>query len=1061
MLFFLISCLLLGVSAMAQDAVETLPSLNKTLVADLAPEIRVILEGEELTSTKVSKDDSGGVYVRAEPIFDALNDQYEFNIDEGVLVVHRSQDGVVMELYTDTGIVKANGRALGKLETFGEVREGMINLTPNAIAVLSGAVGKIDEETRVINFELDPRLKVATGFEIFVNEIPLGHVEPGPKSIGSVLLMPLRPIAKELGHELDVLDGGTSVRIRRSQDSAVFELNLDTGLIKLNGRPHGITKDVTYIEKLNLLLPVSAIEAMTGTHISVEGGTSRINIVLDDRLTGAIEPGERVDELAKTEPFVLETLRFHTGTDTLNQAELDFRVRGSNGRLKYEIPDLPTSLAEAQPAWLSLDFIHSSGAKGAIGDYSADYRELEGVGLHRIRGAALAKKTKKGRWAAAIGAPIVGSNKISDDQARPEYAGLAAGVRYADKKGWEAGLSYKNDGLSDDQMAVLTAISGRLGRDRNKKLNWDLQADIGTFSGEARAKSVDLRVAGNARYEINRNINIDAFASYDGAEFLRSDLDAEDRQDQIIADDPLTPETEVDVQFVPDVRERGQDHLSIGAGIQVAARKDIGIFNRPAASLRMSHSESGMSVGSVNKKVSDNYGAAISTSINPIKTNLSVDWNGYSQKSAEGSNETGNQISARIYKDMEYLTARAQFRSDQKNDDPRTQRLDVQLSAKPSKIALPKSAQLSISPSVSATWTDNDKFVRGGVVANLDSGRLLGKKTKLNASLGVLQSFSGNAEDRSDTFLTVGIGRQLPINKNLQLGLSYRNDLRGEQRVGIFLDGHFDFNEKRKFKKTQDGRGVLKGRAFLDKNRDGIRQEDEPGIGGALIRIRKSGLALRTDASGYYTIQNIKEGLHEIQVDNRSLPLGFALADNAVIRATIREGHVTDVQLAIVQRGQVRGFAFVDSNGDGELNKGEVRLEGAKLALRNIDQPDVKQEVYATSFGQFAFGDLPSGRYALEITKTNRSGAVPNAIIEIDLAKAPDLMARINIAAVSDTPIEMAEQDLALGIAESVIKGAQSGNSPAGNPGTVISNAFSGTKPWAVLEIFSRPSFFI
>jgi len=186
-ILFAVVSLFSGVYAHAEDsdqtveaaAVKEVESLNKALVADLAPEIRVVLEGEELPTTQVSKDGDGGVYVRAEPIFEALNDEYEYNIDEGVLVVHRSQDGVVMELYTDTGIVKANGKALGKLRDFGEVRVGMINLTPNAIAVLSGAIGKMDEESKVINFELDPRLKVATGFEIFVNEIPLGQIDPG------------------------------------------------------------------------------------------------------------------------------------------------------------------------------------------------------------------------------------------------------------------------------------------------------------------------------------------------------------------------------------------------------------------------------------------------------------------------------------------------------------------------------------------------------------------------------------------------------------------------------------------------------------------------------------------------------------------------------------------------------------------------------------------------------------------------------------------------------------------------------------------------------------------
>ena len=156
-------CLLSGMSAYAgdetTDAQTTEPVIiEKVLIAELEPEFTVVLEGKTLTAD-VSKDADGGVYVRAEPIFTALNDEFEYNVDEGVLIVQRSQDGVVMELYTDTGIVKANGRALGKLQNFGDVAEGKINLTPNAIAVMSGAIGKIDEDDKSINFELDPRLK--------------------------------------------------------------------------------------------------------------------------------------------------------------------------------------------------------------------------------------------------------------------------------------------------------------------------------------------------------------------------------------------------------------------------------------------------------------------------------------------------------------------------------------------------------------------------------------------------------------------------------------------------------------------------------------------------------------------------------------------------------------------------------------------------------------------------------------------------------------------------------------------------------------------------------------
>jgi len=260
-------------------------------------------------------------------------------------------------------------------------------------------------------------------------------------------------------------------------------MNLDTGLIRLRDNPIGISKDVAYIDPTNLLLPVSAIETLTGTHIDVGGGSNRIDITLDDRLKGAIKPTGSVDEAAKDTPFTPETLRFQLGPDTINTVEFEARAGRFNGRLRAEVPDLPDKGEELEPSWLSLDFAHVNGTTGSIGDYTADLRELDGVGLRRIRGVSVQKETEKGRWALAAGAPTVGARQISDDQSRLTFGGFAAGARYADKDGWEAGASYKTDNLSDDQMAVLSAISGRLGRKKDKKIQWDARVDAGYFQG--------------------------------------------------------------------------------------------------------------------------------------------------------------------------------------------------------------------------------------------------------------------------------------------------------------------------------------------------------------------------------------------------------------------------------------------------------------------------------------------------------------------------------------------------------------------------------------------------
>jgi len=1006
------------------------PIINTKLIAEVDSTIIVKLDGETLASTEVHRSEKGALYVNAVPIFESLNDDYEFDAETKALIVRRSQDGVVMELFTDTGIVKQNGRALGRLRHFGEVSEDRLLLTANAIAVLSGAAGKFNAKTNEFNFKLDPRLKIATGFEIFVNELPLGTLNPAPRSVGPVLLLPLLPIAEELGHSVQVIEGGSVVTIRRAQDSAEFSLNLDTGLIMLRGNPIGLSKDVTYIDRTNLLLPVSAIETLTGTHVDSKGGTNRIDITLDDRLKGAIKPSASVEDAAKKTPFTPESLIFSLGPDIINTVEFNAHAGSFNGQLRYETQDLVTNTAELEPSWLSLNFAHTSGTTGTIGDYAADFRELDGVGLRRVRGLAVQKTTDKGRWAAVVGVPEDGVRQISNDQTRSSFDGLAAGVRYADRDGWEAGLSARQDGLTNDQAAVLELISGRLGRVKDKKLQWSSEASLGVFNGAARESAVDARLGANIRYDATQEVSLDLDAQYDGAEFLRSRLDREDIEDEITAITNPDADIEDEDQFIPDTRRRGLDQLSFSANARYAPDNDTGFFNNPAVSVRGNYTRTGALKTSDDGLAITNVGISGATNIGQTGLSLSADASYFTANFDNDAidDDSGRQFNVNAFKQFEDYTVRAQYRNDKSRERELQQALSVTASRRSFNIPLPKDANLSVSPSVSALWNGDNITARGGVFANLNSGEILGKKNRLDASFGILQSVSGFNGGETDKFLTVSVARQLRLGNNMALGVAYRNDLNGNQRVGLQLTGRYEFNEKRRYRKTEVGRGVLKGRAFLDENRDGVKQDAEPAMPRVLVKVKGTGLALRTDNAGFFTIQNIREGIYELQVDARTLPLGFDLSEDVITKATIADGQITDVPMPIVQRGQIRGFGFIDKNGNGEYDKGEERIEGAKLKLTPVksvqnfdgesevtqnqgqnqgqDQDQDESEVstdddaeytHTTSFGQYAFDDLAAGKYHVEVLPNKASKITGGVSFTINIADKRNLMGRRNI----------------------------------------------------------------
>lgn len=986
-------------SSSKAETPDKIQTVNTKVIAEIDSTIIVKLDGETLKSTEVHRTADGNLYVNAMPIFQHLGNDVEYDDVSKALIVRRSQDNVVMELYTDTGIVKSDGKTLGKLEHFGEVEPEHFILTPNAIAVLAGTSGRFDPDSNEFKFKLDPRLRVATGFDIFVDDIPLGAVEPEPKSVGPVLLLPLRPIAEALGNSVQISGDGSVVEIRRVQDSVTMSLNLATGLVSTNGKPVGLSKDIAYIDQTNLLLPVSAVEALTGTNIDVEGGTDRINVRLDDRLAGSIAPRQSIDDLVKDAPFTPESLSFRLSPDTGASVQFDAHMGRVNGRLRYELADLPSNEKELRPNWLSVDLAHTSGATGSIGDYSANLRELDPVNTRRIMGVSAQHQTETGRWAFAAGSPVTGASKISEDQTRNEYNGFVAGLRYANIDGWEAGLAVANDTLTDDQRAVLEVISGRLGRDEQKKWQWNANAGAGVFKGSSRESAVDFRLNADVRRQLSDELRLNMSGGYIGAEFLRSNLVAEEQAEEIAR--VIDPNADFeDLESPPDIRRKGSDELDARASLSYFPKGDFGFLNNPAASVSSTYRKVGFLKSGEQRSEQTSLSTSLTAGIGETGINVSGSLTAFEIQTKnlgiEEENITGTNTSVQVFKQFNTLTVRGQYGRATRSDADTRESASVTVSRSAFGFNLPKESSLTVGPSLSGVWNGDEWRARGGINAGFNSGEVFGKKNVVTANLGILQSLSTRGPAQSDRFLTLSAARRLNVGKNMSLGLAYRNDLRGNQRLGLQLDGHFNFNAKRGIKKAKDGRGILKGQVFLDKNRDGIRQAAEPGIPRVIVRVKGTPMVLRAGADGFFTIQNVLEGLYEVQIDARSLPIGYDLSADIKTRVTVAEGQITDIPLAIVQRGQIRGFAFEDDNGNGEYDRGETRVEGAKLRLTS-DETDIDVEMMTTSFGQYAFDDLPQGKYIVEVLPLKGADIAGGQFYTVELDVDADLMARQNL----------------------------------------------------------------
>ena len=960
---------------------ETDISPPPTIASDVTPaDVRVVVEGQAV-ETQAYLTDQGEHYLDADPILSALDNHVRFL--DGVLHVTRSQDKVTMSLFTETGLVQADGKDLGHLRHYGRISPSEYLLTPNTLAILTGTHAKFDEKTKTYDLELDARLKVVTGFNILVEGISLQEVDPQPRAVGPVLLLPLRPIAEALGHDVVVVEGGASVEVRRAQDSALFRLDFDSGLLSLSGKPIGVSRDIAFVEADTLLLPATTIETLTGTHISTEGGI--VEVDLDSRLSGVVEAGLSVEEIVADTPFTPESLTFSLGPRQVNRVSGDFRWRGVNGRARLEIQDMPDEFVELEPSWLSLDFEHISGTEGSIGDIYARHRETASVGSSRLRGVRAERRLETGHISAVIGTPVRGSRRISDDQSRLTFDGVAAGARWKDDEGWEAGLAVAHDPLTDDQRAVLSAISQRLGTD---DLALNVNGALGVFNGPDRSRPVDARLSVSAQQRVTPQLDVTGFASYTGVEFQRSLLTDEARERERALDEA---ERNLGVSVSNrerDARRAGADTAEYGVDLRWRP-KTQGFLRAPAISVSAAQQRSGVTTDGIRltrNRVS--AGAATSLGDTGVGVNLGVSAFDISGRDVAGEpvDQSGRSFRASAFKRFNDFDLRGDYENSWSSGDGTRETATLSVTPEGFDVRLPKGAAVSVAPSARLTSTDGRVFLQGSAVAQLDSGQVFGPKNRVGATFGVVQAYSEQFGLRTQTFLTVDAARRIRIGENMALGLGYATDLKGTHSIGLNLTGRYDFAKKRRLARTEPDSGILTGQAFFDRNRDGIKQDDEPGLPGIGIQLENTPWRLRADGNGAFTVRNLKKGLYDVRIIGQTLPLGFAQSSDAKARVSIQNGRVTDLRIPVVQRGQLRGFLFVDSNGNGTYDKGETRPEGVRI---EAEGPEGEVSIRSSTFGQYAFDDLVGGTYTI-----TQDGLT---VAEIDLTEFDSLMGKVQI----------------------------------------------------------------
>lgn len=946
----LAACLGSSIPAIAQTSGETdaLAPIATVSEAESTVFTTVTVEGEDITvEMRQAADDDAEPLIDADPIIKALRGRWETR--DALLLVQRYQDGADMLLDMRDGKVRGNGVVLGALPGWEERETADTWLPPNAIAVMTGTGVSVSSEDGRYVFVLDDRLRPQFGLELFVqNQRILADLAP-PRTVGSVLIVPLSPIAEALGSEVTLSDDEQDVTVVRSQDSAVITLNLNTGLVTVNGNPRGLTPNIAYAERVEgeVLLPFTAVETLTGTHVKLIPGSARIDVSLDDRLTSAAMPGERVDTVTDNTPFTPERLDFSVSDSGTNQADFHSRWKGFNTKLRYQSSGSISEPAALAPSLLSLDVRSQSGWTATLGDYNAEFGETTGVGASRTRGVAWRTLTKDGGLlAVSAGVPLVGNEQVADDVSRPVYGGFAAGVR-----------KVSDDGRREYSLSALSAEDGDTRAVATYQRSFDLSDNVKGFtnanvSGEAAVfdealrSGFDVRARGNIQYRFGPRASIRATGSYDGALFFQSAA-----REPSGSTDPARFEGALSQDAAP--------RIAGSVSSDWRAERDWGPLRAPSLAGRINFTHQG---DSSNAAVS----AALSTQVTEIGPQVSLSISRGMADTPTGTTETTS-FSVRAFKNFDWGTLTASYNQSD-NAEGLQQRFVGTVGVNPWVRRLDKGASVSFGPSASAVWSPESQSVRFGLGAGFNSGSMFGERFTLNSSFSAGQSVN---PEESRTDLVASLTGQYRLTRGVVLQLGYVDDLRNRRNLSIGLRGSFQFAEPRKYSRPDDGRGVLKGRVFFDRNRDGVRQDDEPGIGGLMVRVTGTGLALRADRQGYFTIQNMPPGLYSVVLDKRALPLGMLVSEDESGRATLAPDRITTMDIPVIASGQVRGAAFIDADGDGEITRGEERLEGAVIEL--VPQDDAETVTQrAAAFGQYGFESLNPGTYTITVSVGGR-----------------------------------------------------------------------------------------
>ena len=153
--------------------------------------------------------------------------------------------------------------------------------------------------------------------------------------------------------------------------------------------------------------------------------------------------------------------------------------------------------------------------------------------------------------------------------------------------------------------------------------------------------------------------------------------------------------------------------------------------------------------------------------------------------------------------------------------------------------------------------------------------------------------------------------------------------------------------------------GIVRGIVFKDINGDNVRNSEEPGIEGIILKIGKDREVITNDIGEYWLEVKAKKVL--VSLDINSLPKGYLASNGFTEEVTIEHLGTKTVNFGLTTRSGIYGVIYYDKNKNGRYDVEDSLIPGVKVVL------DTENNVYSDYDGGYEFDNITPGKHIIAV----------------------------------------------------------------------------------------------